>query len=286
MTTPEPDVIIQAWYPKGVKRILACGGSNNIGLIDETTVLKYPQICPGSLVNAVGDEKVVNALASSAKFGLRVEEQIYKTLGHHDRIVGFKGQHDDGILLEYMPNGSVADYLHQFGSQTSIRQKLKWALQAAEAVAYIHRKDVIHCDISVGNVLLGKDLDAKLCDFQGRLLYSDGTTYLDGGSSEGIRTSMPREDPDMANCKTDIFALGSVIFFIITNQHPFSELKTWEDDEEIRQRFKDGCFPVLPDPQGGIVVARCWSGQYESADSVVNDLQALCVSSSFIFKYD
>jgi hypothetical protein len=46
MEIPEPDIIIYAWYPRGVKSVIASGSSNFIGLVDENTVLKYPQIPP------------------------------------------------------------------------------------------------------------------------------------------------------------------------------------------------------------------------------------------------
>jgi len=72
---------------------------------------------------------------------------------------------EDGFLLEYMLNGSIADYLYNVNPQPSIQERLKWAMQAAEAVTYIHTKDVLHCDIGVGNLFLDKDLDIRLCDF-------------------------------------------------------------------------------------------------------------------------
>jgi serine/threonine protein kinase len=55
---------------------------------------------------------------------------------------------------------------------------LKWGWHVAEAVAYIHIKRVIHCDIGPGNLLLDKDLNVRVSDFQGRLLYPDRTVCL------------------------------------------------------------------------------------------------------------
>jgi serine/threonine protein kinase len=64
-----------------------------------------------------------------------------------------------------MHNGSVADYLLGADPQPAIQERLKWALHAAEAVAYVYTKRVVHCDIGASNLLLDRDLNVKLYDF-------------------------------------------------------------------------------------------------------------------------
>lgn len=276
MESPKPDIVIYSWYPRGVKSVIASGGSNFIGLVDENTVLKYPNLPSGeSLGLDFENEKVYRILRQEHQLGLNVEEQILEILGQHHRIISFKGKHEDGLLLEYMPNGSVADYLYNANPRPSIKERLKWALQAAEAVAYIHTKGVLHCDVGVGNLLLDKDLNIKLCDFQGKILHPDGTVRLDGESAEDTKSSMPRSDPNDANQKTDIFALGSAIYFIIKGHPPFPELDSRTDMLEIVSRFKSYQFPVLDEELGGVVVRKCWAGKYESADEVVHELKEM-----------
>jgi serine/threonine protein kinase len=172
-----------------------------------------------------------------------------------------------------MPNGTVADYLYNANPRPSLKERLKWALQAAEAVAYVHTKCVLHCNIGVGNLLLDKNLNIKLCDFQGKLLHPDGTIRLDGESAEDTKSSMPRSDPNDANQKTDIFALGSAIYFIIEGHPPFPELDSRKDTLEIVSRFKSYQFPALDEELGGVVVEKCWAGKYESADEVLRELK-------------
>jgi len=65
---------------------------------------------------------------------------------------------------------------------------------------------------------------------------------------------MPRSDPNNANQKTNIFALGSAIYFIIKGHPPFPELDSWKDTLEIVSRFKTGQFPALNKELGGEVV--------------------------------
>lgn len=153
-----------------------------------------------------------------------------------------------------------------------MNERLTWALQTAEAVAFIHQKGVIHCDISVSNLLLDADLNIKLCDFQGKLLHPDDTVRLSGESGEGVKSSMPRSDLNDANRKTDIFALGSAIHFTLNGHMPFPELDVWAHSSEIVDRFETGQLPDLDGVPAGCVVRKCWTAGYESADEVVDDL--------------
>jgi serine/threonine protein kinase len=142
-------------------------------------------------------------------------------------------------------------------------------------MAYIHKLGVLHRDTNANNLLLDKNLNIKFADFQGRYLSPDGTILLDGLSSENVKSFMPRPDPNYADYKTDIFALGSVIYYMMTGHEPFPELDPFDDDDEaeIVARYKSGRFPSLDVRLGGRIVHSCWAGAYGSASEVVNDLQ-------------
>ena len=129
MESPKPDIVIYSWYPRGVKTVIASGSSNFVGLVDEKTVLKYPML-PSREFSGVEFEngKVYRILRQQQQLGLHVEEQILEVLGQHDRIISFKGKHEDGLLLEFMPNGSVADYLYNDKPRPSVKERLRWAL--------------------------------------------------------------------------------------------------------------------------------------------------------------
>jgi len=264
------------WYPKGAKYIIAAGTSNYIAIVDEDTVLKFPIVSPDQdeCYTAKGLAYRLDLRRQAIK-GLEVEEQILKTLGRHPRIIQLKGKHEAGLLLEYMPYGSVERYLHENAPNVGKAQRLKWALQAAEALAYTHARNVLHCDISVGNLLLDSDRNIRMSDFQGRLLGPNGAVILDGGVTERTTSSMPRENPYDQNHKTDIFALGTAIYFMMTGHPPFPNLDAVDDEDEIQRRFRDGQFPHLEKYCGGDVIQKCWNGGYESAGEIVKDLEKL-----------
>lgn len=257
--TPNTTVVFsREYYPPGVSKIIGRGGWCYIGLIDESTVLKYPK----------NPEEVDN---------IQVEARLLEVLGSHPRIIRSHGLTEHGLLLQYASNGNLSDYIAE-NPNISLEQKLHWCEQAAEAVRYIHEKNVLHCDINSRNLLLDGDLNLLLADFQGVLASTDGKTLLDGLSRENTKYHCPRVHCDYAEVKTDIFALGSAIYSIMTEHEVFPDLNSWEHEEEIEVRFGNGQFPTDTHPCCKIT-EKCWKQRYESARDVISDLCQIQLSS-------
>ncbi|KAL9125621.1 MAG: hypothetical protein Q9217_005197 [Psora testacea] len=248
------------YKPEGVTEFLGLGTDSFVGVVDETTILKYPK---------TPDDKTALAI-------LDLEAQILTTIGPHKHIIGYKGQRKDGLLLERAVRGSIAQFLRDY--TPTWQQRLAWARQATEAVAVTHRAGVIHCDINVNNLLLDGDLMVKLCDFQGRLLRPDGSVDRDGLARENIKSFMPRADPNYSDSKTDIFALGSAIYHIMLGYDPFPDLHPFDNEEQIEARFVSRQFPKMESPLMNCVTHKCWAGEYNSAEAVLQDLasDAVC----------
>ncbi|KAH7381814.1 kinase-like domain-containing protein [Cadophora sp. MPI-SDFR-AT-0126] len=279
MESPTPDITTTAWLSSGVECIISCGCNNYIGLVDEDTVLKYPNLPPSkpSGLDARG-ERIYTLLRKQQTDGLAIEGQIFEILGQHPRFIGYKGMHTDGLLLEHAHNGSVSSYLEKNGLSLSTQNRLKWAMQATEGVIEMHKHGVLHCNIHTNNMLLDDNLDIKLCDFQGKVLNSDGTVRLDGLSCEDAKSSMPASDSNMATPKTDLFALGSAIYFMMEGHPPFEDLDSWKDEEEIVEKSRLRQFPALKEALVEEVVHKCWAGQYETAEEAERDLKKIKLS--------
>lgn len=257
--TPNTTVVFsREYYPPGVSKIIGRGGWCYIGLVDESTVLKYPKH------PEEGDS-------------IQVEAQLLKVLGSHPRIIKSHGLTEHGLLLQYAPKGNLSDYIAE-NPNISLEQKLRWCEQAAEAVRYIHEKNVLHCDISGRNFLLSRDLNLVLADFQGVLISTDGKILLDGLSRENTKYFCPRVDGNYADVKTDIFALGSAIYSIMMGHEIFPELNSWEHEEEIETRFGNGQFPTDTHLCFEIT-EKCWKQSYESAREILSDLHQIQLSS-------
>jgi serine/threonine protein kinase len=246
------------YCPKGVRRVLASGSSAFIGEVDDSTVLKYTLEPGGDMTR------------------LKHEYNILNLVGQHPRIIAQKGFTDAGLYLERAANGTIYRYLIESDhDRPTLQQRVAWSREVTEAIEYIHSKGVIHCDIQPTNVLIDKDLHVKLADFQGDYVSENGELVF-GWCSEPCRYACPREDKFEANIKTDLFALGSTIYFIMTSHEVFPDIISGEFgwQKAIKSRFASGIFPN-DSHACNIITRKCWSRQYISASEVLENIKAV-----------
>jgi serine/threonine protein kinase len=142
------DIYVAPYFPDGVKHIITTDGSLYISFVNESTILKYPHF-----------KELCRLLAWTVNTTAAEQTPSY---------IEFKGEHDDSILLEYAPNRSLEKHLLE--TQMSNKKKIRITKETVEDVAYVHRNNVLICDIHVRNILLDTEFCIKLCDFHGRLL--------------------------------------------------------------------------------------------------------------------
>jgi serine/threonine protein kinase len=152
-------------------------------------------------------------------------------------------------------------YIAQRGPDNiPLQLRRKWATQAAEALVFIHSNGVIHCDIHPNNFLLDENLNLQLCDFSGSLFGS-----LDGGAMESTRFFLPRDWRDPPNVKTDLFAFGSVMYYIMTGREPYADLP----EDEVTAKFERKEFPDVKGLICGSAIKGCWAGDFGSAEDAL-----------------
>jgi serine/threonine protein kinase len=241
---------IVPWYPPGVTEFLSGGNTARLGLLPDGTVLKY-----------VRDREDRHAIHS-----LNVEDSLLSALGQHKRIVKYIGRQEHGIVLQRTLNGDIYSYVSKMEHGTiSPQLRQKWTTQAAEALEFIHLKGVIHCDIHPKNFLLDEELDVQLCDFAGSLFGS-----LDGGAMESTRFFLPRDWRDPPNAKSDLFAFGSFMYYIMTGREPYQDLP----DGEVTTRFELGVFPDTGGLKFGSTIKGCWAGEFKDSKDMLKAILA------------
>ncbi|KAI1499571.1 kinase-like protein [Biscogniauxia marginata] len=173
------------------------------------------------------------------------------------------------LTLKNYPNGDLESYIRKpgYNNRVGLVIRLRWVLQAAEALAVIHGVGVTHNDVAPRNFLLDEDLDLRICDFAGSSL-PDGT-WTSSTCAPGPRYESRAWSRDYVPTQADdIFALGSVMYFIMAGEEPCSDL----DDEEVEHRFENRDFPASGHLCCGTVIQDCWHDRFTATEQIVQAL--------------
>jgi tRNA A-37 threonylcarbamoyl transferase component Bud32 len=128
------------------------------------------------------------------------------------------------IVMEYVEGRSLRDVIHNEGPIPPLAAA-RIATELADALAFAHRRGVIHRDVKPGNVLLTPTGQVKLTDFGIAANETDANQGLtQTGSVMGTATYFSPEQAQghAVDSRSDVYALGVVLYEMLCGAPPFS----------------------------------------------------------------
>ena len=180
------------------------------------------------------------------------------------------------MITEYLPQGSLHEYLHPPKKTKKIpltdKQKIKIALQIAIAIQYIHSRKILHCDLKSANILIDKNFNIKLSDFGLSYFMSDPPTGFLGTARWVAPEILKGGKYDI---KADIFSYGMIVMELLTEKIPYSDIvksEVGKDRDIIKEYVNDKIEngeDILPIPKTGnkvlrYIVANCLQARPEN----------------------
>ena len=168
------------------------------------------------------------------------EARTISSLNHPNICTLHDVGHQDGIdylVMEYLEGQTLADRLAK--GRLPIEQVLKYGIEICDGLEKAHRSGVVHRDLKPGNIMLTKT-GAKLMDF-GLAKASLASAAAASGLSATLATppgshpltaqgtvvgtfqymSPEQIEGKEADARSDIFALGAVLYEMVTGKRAF-----------------------------------------------------------------
>ncbi len=186
------------------------------------------------------------------------------------------------MVMEYVHGTTLKTIIKQ-QSPMSILQALPYLIQSASSIGYAHRAGIIHCDLKPQNILVTESGRVKITDFGiARALSTispDERHQVVWGSPQYFSPEQAAGyPPTMAS---DVYALGVILFELLTGKLPFistdsSELaRMHREDTPPHPRAYNSAIPIELDLIVLKVLAKEPSARYRTADQLARILTAL-----------
>ncbi|MCH9648458.1 MAG: protein kinase [Deltaproteobacteria bacterium] len=251
-------------------------------------------------VDGLFDQKVAIKIASRQNLDqeaierFRFERQLLARLEHPNiaRLLDGGVTQDDVpyLVMEWVDGVPLDTYCEAL----PVLEKLELVQETCRAVAYAHRRKVVHRDIKPGNVLVTSEGRVKLLDFGIAELLGQGEEDLsrhEGQVSSSSRLTLGYAAPELligkdATSSSDLYSLGVLLFRLLAGQLPFEpsdrSFKEWKErvleaPPPLPSQNAPRPLPRSRDLDAVILKALSKSPRqrYSSAEALAEDLQRL-----------
>ncbi|KAL3904313.1 MAG: hypothetical protein SGILL_010116, partial [Bacillariaceae sp.] len=191
---------------------------------------------------------------------LHVQEQ-----GGHPHLISLHEhfESDDSfiLVLDYIEGGELFDHLIETGAYSEMDAS-RIIREVASALNFLHGIGIVHADLKPENILLSTsrrgDSVTKVADFGTAIFVNDGVSKKnEEGRIKSRKNIQPVYGaPTPAYCPpesiqrtepiqpaTDMWALGVILFIMLTGCHPY-DVNGKATDEEIEANIKDRWYRI------------------------------------------
>ncbi|KAK7677085.1 hypothetical protein QCA50_019983 [Cerrena zonata] len=192
------------------------------------------------------------------------------------------------LVSPWMAKGNIIQTAKILKEQLQPIPLLRWLLESARGVQYLHKQDVIHGDIRGANILINDQGHVQITDF-GLSTITDATTVTSGSHNGGTLQWMSPELLDGGEIRRptrpcDVYSFGCFCVELYTLQSPYPFIKVHHQvyshvskgHRPSRPRSNSASGEVMSDIIWGMV-QHCWHPRSSRPDiDYVVDVLASC----------
>jgi eukaryotic-like serine/threonine-protein kinase len=201
-----------------IQNHMAQGGMSNI-------YRAFDLVTKKDVVIKVPDQSIIGDPAQFERF--QREMEVARQLDHPAILRGlFAGQYNRiPYLVTEMINGTSLRKIVETSTPMAPEKAVELIIKIADGMAYCHDHQVVHRDLKPENILVSDDGQPVIMDFGLALTKSaHRVTYSNLSATMGTPDYMAPEQVEgqRGDARTDIYALGIILYELLTGQPPFS----------------------------------------------------------------
>lgn len=185
--------------------------------------------------------KVVKAKVEQKKMmeKFRTEMQIHAKMRHPNIVEFYRAFSLDNhtyVVLEMCENGSLTDMVKGRGV-LSLPEVRRFMIQICGGVKYMHKRNVIHRDLKMGNIFLDAHMNIKIGDFGLAAVLADEQdrrTTLCGTPNYIAPEILSKSGARGHDSKVDVWAIGIICYAMLVGVPPFQSKTQQEIYSKLR----------------------------------------------------
>jgi len=236
-------------------------------------------VAPGRFASAARREQFVREARAATGLTHPRLRRLYEVGESDDRLY---------VALEYLEGSTLKNLL--VGGPPATETAVAWAAEIAEGLAAAHEAGVVHGELIPAKVFITRDGSVKLLDAglwrlavpTGVDISRDDTVRATRLSTVMVAGLAPEQiggsEPDV---RSDVFALGALIYEMVTGQHPFAEASPADSMHRVLEREPEPVSELAPEAPPALagVLARALAkepaARYPSAVKMAAALRAV-----------
>jgi tetratricopeptide (TPR) repeat protein len=229
---PEPE---SDWPKVPGYRVLGRLGKGGMGVVYKAMQVRAKRVVALKMIQPLGQD------AYEFRNRFRREAEAAAKLDHPNIVTVYEVGESDGRLffsLEYCPGGSLAASLA--GRPLPPAEAADLVAKLARAMQHAHEHGIVHRDLKPGNVVLTAAGEPKVADFGlVKRIGGDERSTVDGavfGSPEYMPPEQARGKHDEVGPAADVYALGAILYDLLTGRPPFKGADTLATLAQVCER--------------------------------------------------
>ena len=226
-------------------------------------------------------------LTAKSRARFRYEKEIMEIFDHNGIIKLMDWYEKDNTMFILMEYGglSLSQFMKGNGKSLELYEKIRLAIQCAEAIAHVHRNQIVHNDINPNNILIDPEAERiRIIDFGlSTLVPREEIALKNPERLEGTLSYISPEQTGRINrsvdYRSDLYSFGVVLYEMLTGERPFNSTDPMglvhchiaKEPVPIKERNTD--IPEILSDMISKLMAKDPEERYQSAYGFQKDLE-------------